>query len=219
MRERDVAFSPGDGPISNEETSRFAVSLWVWLVLNTCLNLNPRWYPVLACPKTISLHCLCFATISGKKETKKKTGGGENITLWDIALFQSLVRSLPTFHCCWTCWKSVSLGVFCQASCNGGGVGCGGWGESLTGVSLSWAARAQQIDSPCLLPFSTDRFGAWALSQHYQSILSYPQPLTLIGRQPPKGQGSMNHSPAMRNCYASKCTCLCLKNHSGLLRR
>lgn len=80
-------------------------------------------------------------------------------------------------------------------------------GRSLTRVSLSWAQRAQQIDSPRLLPFSTDRLGAWALSQHYQSIRSYPQPLTLIGGPLPKGQGSMNHSPAMRSCYASKYTC------------
>lgn len=66
-------------------------------------------------------------------------------------------------------------------------------GRSLTRVSLSWAQRAQQIDAPPpppprLLPFSTDRLGAWALSQRYQSIRSYPQLPTLIGGQLPKGQ-------------------------------
>lgn len=84
-------------------------------------------------------------------------------------------------------------------------------GKCLTGVSLSWAQKVQQIDSPCLLPFSTDRLRAWALSQHYQSIRSYPQPLTLIGGQLPKRQGSMNHSSTMRSWYASKYMC-CGKN-------
>lgn len=56
------------------------------------------------------------------------------------------------------------------------------------GVSLSRAPRAQQIDSPCLLPFSTDRLGVRALSQHNLSC-SYPQSLTLIGGQLPKKRG------------------------------
>lgn len=124
----------------------------------------------------------------------------DSITLWIIALFKSFTPLATHFYCCLTCWKLVRVWVFSASRAVIGGKG-------LTAVSLSWAQRAQQIDSPCLLPFNTDRLRAWALSQHYQSIRSYPQSLTLIGGQLPKGQGSMNHSPAMRSCSASKYTC------------
>lgn len=122
-----------------------------------------------------------------------------SLTLWITALFKSLTPR-SAFYCCLTFWESVWVWVFSASRAVIGGRG-------LTGVSLSWAQRAQQIDSPCLLPFSTDRLRAWAPSQHYQSIRSYPQPLTLIGGQLPKGQGSMNHSPTTWSFYASKYMC------------
>lgn len=139
------------------------------------------------CSKTVAFLSLCFLLKC-------------SITLWITALFKSLPPLSTHFIVFRACRKSEWVWVFSARRAVIGG-------RSLTGVSLSWAQGAQQIDSPCLLPFSTDRLRAWALSQHYQSIRSYPQPLTLIGAQLPKGQGSMNHGPAMKSCCASKYTC------------
>lgn len=106
---------------------------------NTCFNLNSRRYPVLACPKTM----LVFSS-----RCWKCGEGGWGKSLVDYCpgpiAHPSSSHTVPLFN---MLEITVRLGVFCQASWNGGAA-AGGGEESLTGVSLSWAQRAQQIDPP-----------------------------------------------------------------------
>lgn len=74
----------------------------------------------------------------------------------------------------------------CQASCNRGKKL--DKSQFILSTESTTDRRTPPPPPPRLLPFSTDRLGAWALSQRYQSIRSYPQLPTLIGGQLPKGQ-------------------------------
>lgn len=150
FRKKLCIFPPwGDSPVRNEEKSQFTVSPLGRPVLDTCFRSSSRWYPVLACPKTIPPRAAYVLL-----QLSPKIKGGEELNLVRSRLV-SIIRPRLSSHIALlsnTLEVGVSLAVFCQPSCKWGSWVLGDGGGSLTGVSLSWAARAQQIDSPVSSP-------------------------------------------------------------------
>lgn len=131
-------------------------------------------------------------------------GGWGKKAWWITAQAQSLTRALPTLYRCLTCWKSLWDWVF--SARRAGMEGRGGGEESLTGVSLSWAQRAQQIDPPLPPPPSPPLQHRQTWSTGARPTLSiHPllPPASNYWRSASKPESNGKH----RICCAFKYTC------------
>lgn len=151
------------------------------------------WTPEDIPSSLVPKQCLCFPAAAGSGSA----GGGE--ALWITAQARSLTRALPTLYCCLTCWKSLWDWLFSARR-------AGMEGGKLDGSQFIVSLESTTDRYPLSLPSSTDRLGARARGQHYQSTRSYPQPRTTEGPLP-RGTSKQQGNGKRRICCAFKYTC------------